>query len=68
MLKSHLISAFLLTFPCLLRADSLDFLRSTGKIYSVFAVILVLFIVIAVYLVRLDKKISQLEQKEKNES
>ena len=39
-----------------------DFLRSTGKIYGVYAVILVLFIVLALYLYSIDRKISKIEK------
>ena len=41
-----------------------DAMRSNGKIYVVVAVILTLFAGIVFYLVRLDKKISQLEREE----
>ena len=37
-------------------------LRASGKIYVVVAVLLIIFIGIVVYLVRLDKKIAQLEK------
>lgn len=48
-------------------AQSLDFLRSTGKIYSVVAVILVIFIGIVVFMFRLDNKLTKLEKQIKNE-
>jgi uncharacterized membrane protein len=38
-----------------------DFIRSTGKIYAVVAVVLVLFIGIIIYLFRLERKIKNLE-------
>lgn len=38
-----------------------DAMRSNGKIYVVFAVILTIFAGIIFYLVRLDRKISKLE-------
>ena len=44
-----------------------DFLRSTGKIYSVVAVILVIFIGIVIFLFRLDNKLTKLEKQIKNE-
>ena len=44
-----------------------DFLRSTGKIYSVVAVILVIFIGIVIFLFRLDNKLTKLENQIKNE-
>lgn len=49
------------------QSNSLDFLRSTGKIYSVVAVIAVIFIGIVVYLFRLDNKLTKLENHIKNE-
>ena len=47
-----------------------DFMRSTGKIYVVVAVIVLIFIGVILYLVRLDSKISKLEKiiKEHGES
>lgn len=55
--------------PNLLSAESgaIDFLRSTGKIYSVVAVILVVFLGIVFYLWRLDRKITHLEKHIYNE-
>lgn len=38
-----------------------DFMRSTGKIYVVVAVIAVVFLGIVLYLVRMDHKITKLE-------
>jgi len=62
---------FLLVFLCLgyinASAQSLDFLRSTGKIYSVVAVILVIFIGIGFFLYRLDNKLTKLEKQINNE-
>lgn len=49
------------------QSDSLDFLRSTGKIYSVVAVIAVIFVGIVVYMFRLDNKLTKLENHIKNE-
>lgn len=44
-----------------------DFLRSTGKIYSVVAVIAIVFIGIALFLYRLDNKLTKLENQSKHE-
>jgi len=44
-----------------------DFLRSTGKIYSVVAVISIIFIGLAIYLYRLDRKLTKLENHINNE-
>ena len=48
-------------------AQDSDFLRSTGKIYCVYAVVLILFLGFIVYLFSLDKKISKIEKKLKDE-
>ena len=52
-----------------LHAESfaIDFLRSTGKIYSVIAVIVVILIGIAFFLYRMDNKLTKLENKINNE-
>ncbi len=44
-----------------------DFMRSTGKIYVVAAVTIVILITLFIYLVILDRKISRLEKRHKNE-
>ncbi len=48
------------------QGQSLDFLRSTGKIYSVVVVILIIFIGIIIFLYRLDNKLTKLENHIKN--
>lgn len=53
--------------PLMAKGDSLDFLRSTGKIYSVVIVIAVIFIGITILLYRLDRKLTKLENQIKNE-
>ncbi len=68
MVRNYLISSILVFLPWLVKADSLDFFRSTGKMYSVVAVVLVLFIILAIYLIKLDKRITQVEQNKKHES
>ncbi len=69
-IKTVLLAVFLmLSCQCSLLAEStaIDFLRSTGKIYSVVAVIVVIFLGIVFYLYRLDKKITNLENQIKDE-
>lgn len=44
-----------------------DRMRAEGKIYIVVAVIAIVFIGIVAYLVRLDRKITRLEQHEKQQ-
>ncbi len=60
----RLLSGVLFVFFCTLNvsAHDPDFLRSTGKIYGVYAVILVLFIVLALYLFSIDRKITRIEK------
>ena len=68
--KQFLLSILLVILSInLLMAESgsIDFLRSTGKIYSVVAVIAVIFLGIVWYLFRLDKKITKLEKEIYNE-
>jgi hypothetical protein len=47
--------------------NDVDFLRSTGKIYSVIAVVVVIFIGLAIFLWRIDNKLSKLENHIKDE-
>ena len=49
------------------QGDTADFLRSTGKIYSVVVVVAVIFIGIVILLFRLDRKLTKLENHIKNE-
>jgi CcmD family protein len=49
------------------QANSLDFLRSTGKIYAVVIVILVIFLGLTYFLYNLDRKLTKLENQIKNE-
>jgi hypothetical protein len=44
-----------------------DFMQSIGKIYVVAGVCLVILVTLLVYLVILDRKISKLEKRQKNE-
>lgn len=53
----------LMVLPCTVSAQDtvVDFLGNIGKIYSVVAVIGVIFIGIAIFLIRLDRKLTKLE-------
>lgn len=42
--------------------STMDFLRDTGKIYTVVGVIVILFLGIVFYLFRLDNKLTKLEK------
>ena len=48
------------------QTENPDFMRSTGKIYVVIAVLCVIFIGIILFLVNLDRKITRLENEVKN--
>lgn len=56
------ISFLLLPLPPLSAQGGDDFMRSTGKINVVVAVIALLFLGIVAYLIRLDGKLSRLEK------
>ena len=43
--------------------ESADFIRSTGKIYVVVAVLLIIFFGIILFLISLERKIARLEKK-----
>ena len=67
--RTSLFALAILCAPSVLSAhgsSSLDFLRSTGKIYTVVGCILIIFIGIVWYLVRMDKKLTKLENQIKN--
>jgi uncharacterized membrane protein YkvI len=65
---NHILILLLVsTTSVMAQGDSLDFLRSTGKIYSVVAVIAAIFIGIIIFLYRLDTKLTKLENHIKNE-
>jgi CcmD family protein len=66
----NLLSLFcliLFTATNVMAQSGTDFLRSTGKIYTVVIVIAVIFIGIVIYLYRLDHKLTKLENQIKNE-
>ena len=44
-----------------------DFMRSVGKIYVVAAVTLIILVTLLVYMIMIDRKISRLEKRQKNE-
>lgn len=65
--KALIFFLFLFSFTQTYAQSGDDFIRSTGKIYAVVAVVLVLFLGILWYLFRLDKKIKLLENHYNNE-
>jgi hypothetical protein len=44
-----------------------DFIRSIGKIYVVAGVCLIILITLFIYIIQLDRKISRIEKRQKNE-
>ncbi|MDX1477550.1 MAG: CcmD family protein [Saprospiraceae bacterium] len=54
---------FYLTRPALGHGESVDFMRDTGKIYVVVAVLAVIFLVLIGYLIYLDLKTRKLEKR-----
>lgn len=48
--------------PTVLAQGNRDFMRETGKIYVVVGVIVLIFLGIVAYLLRLDKKLTNIEQ------
>jgi CcmD family protein len=60
------ILALLLSSTLTQAAGNGDFMRQTGKIYVVVAVILVIFAGIAWYLWRLDRRLTELEHQISN--
>ncbi len=69
-LALFLLTTILFSNQLIAQAAAQDFMRSTGKIYVVVAVIVLIFIGVVFYLIRLDSKISKLEKiiKEHGES
>ena len=66
MRKAHNIYlpiTFLFLFVNTAIAGADDFLRSTGKMYAVYAVIMIIFIGLVMYMLRLDKRIKEIEEK-----
>lgn len=66
-LISFCLCSFIFVSQIHAESGAIDFLRSTGKIYSVVAVILIILLGIAYYLFRLDRQISKLEKHIYNE-
>jgi CcmD family protein len=60
------IFALILIQAQAMAADGGDFMRETGKIYVVVAVILVIFACVALYLWRLDRRLTTLEHQIKD--
>ena len=66
--KSAFLVAFLLIVHTIHAQDAApDFMRSVGKIYVVAAVTLIILVALFAYMVILDRKISRIEKRHKNE-
>lgn len=68
-IKSVLAFALLFVFQSA-RAEgevAPDFIRSIGKIYVVAGVCLIILITLFIYMIQLDRKISSIEKRQKNE-
>ena len=59
-LSMLLVLAFITTANA--QAETPDFMRSTGKIYVVIAVLCIIFTGIVLFLINLDRKLSRLEK------
>ena len=71
-MRVRIIGFLAILFACsqqaIAQADtSPDFMRSIGKIYVVAAVCLIILLTILLYLIALDRKITRLEKRQKNE-
>ncbi len=62
MKRLTILALFLIISNCIQAQQSADFLRSTGKIYSVVVALVIMFLGIVFYVWRLDKKVKQLEE------
>lgn len=62
-----IILLHVLPLPLALAQGNRDYMRETGKINVVVAVILVIFIGVAGYLVRLDRKLTKIEHQTKDD-
>ncbi len=56
------ICAFAQNLPIGVKSEKQDFMRSGGKIYVVMLIVLTILAGLIIYVVRLDKKMSRLEQ------
>jgi len=57
----------LILLPISVMAETMDFMRSTGKINVVYGVILIIFLGLVWFLIKLDRRIQKLEINQKDE-
>jgi len=69
MIKKIVLTVFvqLILFSTMLANSDTDFLRSTGKIYTVVAVLGLIFLGIVFFLIYLERKVSKIEKEIGNE-
>ena len=58
---SLLTALLLIPILAIGQGDNTDFMRSVGKMYVVYGVIIVIFIVLVLFLVYLDRRLTKLE-------
>jgi hypothetical protein len=68
-IKGILIAVMLMVFQFAQAQgeQSPDFIRSIGKIYVVAGVCLIILVTLFIYMIQLDRKISKIEKRQKNE-
>ncbi|MEM1325906.1 MAG: CcmD family protein [Bacteroidota bacterium] len=59
---TFLLALLMTSMTAFAQAAATDFMRSTGKIYVVVAVIVVVFLGIVAFLIYLDRKLTKLER------
>ena len=59
----YFLTTFFILHSMTLSAAPQDFLRSTGKIYTVFGVIAITLLGVLFFLLKIDKRVKELEEK-----
>ncbi|MEO6130380.1 MAG: CcmD family protein [Saprospiraceae bacterium] len=62
-----LVLVFLVQLAQAQQEYSPDYMRSIGKIYVVAGVTLIILVTLLIYMIMIDRKISRLEKRQKNE-
>lgn len=58
---------FLLQADLFAQSENQDFMRSIGKMYVVYGVIVVIFVVLIIFLIYLDRRLTKLENQITNQ-
>lgn len=62
-ISKHIVAAILLMLPTLSQAQAVDnLMRSSNRIYVVISVLVLILVVLILYLVRVEKKLKNLEK------